>query len=163
AAARITAMAEEYHERTKGFAGQITKKLPFYLYSQAEDYYAAGGMKGSAGVFDPRTQKLMAIGDPRLGDERWRIVQHEGFHQFAMAVIRGDLPIWVNEGMAEYFGESIFTGDGYVTGIVPPSRGARIKKWIAEGNALSIQEMMKLRHETWNAQLSLVNYDQAWS
>lgn len=26
---RITVMAEVYHQRTKGFAGQITRKLPF--------------------------------------------------------------------------------------------------------------------------------------
>lgn len=161
AAARITSMAEEYYDRTRGFAGQITRRLPFYLYGSAEDYYAAGGMKGTGGVFDGR--KLMAIGDPRLGDERWRIIQHEGFHQFAVAVIGGDLPIWVNEGLAEYFGESIFTGDGYVTGVVPPQRLARLKRWIDEGNTLSIQAMMKLRHETWNVRLSLVDYDQAWS
>jgi hypothetical protein len=114
-------------------------------------------------IMNEREQKLMAIGDPRLGSEIWHVVQHEGFHQFACAVIGGDLPIWVNEGLAEYFGESIWTGDGYVTGVVPPPRLARIQNWIKGGKTASIKGMMELPHEAWNANLSLVNYDQAWS
>lgn len=158
---RITAMAEEYHARTRGFAGAITGKLPFYLFSKPEDYYAAGGLQGSAGVFNGK--QLMAIFNERMGDDVWRVVQHEGFHQFIFAVIGGDIPIWVNEGLAEYFGESVYTGDGYVMGVVPPERLARIQHWIKRGNTISIADMMSMAHETWNAQLSLVNYDQAWS
>src|SRR3954451_20416958 len=48
---RMTRMAEEYHERTKEFSGVIRNKFPFYLFTRPEDYYAAGGMAGSAGVF----------------------------------------------------------------------------------------------------------------
>jgi hypothetical protein len=43
-------------------------------------------------------------------------------------VIGGELPIWVNEGMAEYFGEGIFTGDGFITGVIPPKRLRMIKE-----------------------------------
>ena len=46
AAVRMTAIVTEYRRRTKGFAGKITKKLPFYLYRNAWDYYAAGGRVG---------------------------------------------------------------------------------------------------------------------
>ena len=158
---RITAMAEEYHSRTRGFAGTITKRLPFYLYSKPEDYHAAGGVQGSAGVFNG--EKLMAIFSKQMGSDVWRVVQHEGFHQFVSAVIGGEIPIWVNEGMAEYFGESVFTGDGYITGVVPPQRLARIKLWIREGHTVSISHMMNMAHETWNARLTIVDYDQAWS
>lgn len=161
AEARITAMAEEYYERTKHFAGRITRKFPFYLYSDPADYYRAGGLQGSAGVFNG--EKLMAIGNPKLGLDVWHVIQHEGFHQFVHAVIGGDIPIWVNEGLAEYFGEGVFTGDGYVLGIVPPGRAARIKQYIQNGATISIKEMMKMKHEVWNGQMSLVNYDQAWS
>lgn len=158
---RITVMAEEYHQRTKGFAGQITKKLPFYLFKDPSDYYAAGGLQGSAGVFNG--EKLMAIGNADLGLDVWHVIQHEGFHQFVHAVIGGAIPIWVNEGLAEYFGEGVYTGDGYVLGVVPQQRLARIKAWIQSGKTISIKGMMKMQHETWNAQMSLVNYDQAWS
>jgi hypothetical protein len=161
AESRITAMAEEYYERTKHFAGKITRKFPFYLYSNPADYYKAGGLPGSAGVFNG--EKLMAIGNAQLGLDVWHVIQHEGFHQFAHAVIGGDIPIWMHEGLAEYFGEGVFTGDGYVLGIVPPARAARIKQYIQGGQTISIKDMMKMKHEVWNGQMSPVNYDQAWS
>ncbi|MBI5863201.1 MAG: DUF1570 domain-containing protein [Planctomycetes bacterium] len=158
---RVCSMAEEYHARTQGFAGQIAKKLPFYLFSEPKDYYAAGGLPGSAGVFNG--EKLMAIGNADLGLDVWHVVQHEGFHQFLHAVVGGDIPIWMNEGLAEYFGEGVFTGDGYVMGIIPAQRAARVKAMIQQGRSLSIQQMMQVQHEAWNNHMSIENYDQAWS
>lgn len=158
---RVTTMAEEYASRTKGFAGTIDRKLPFYLFKRMDDYIAAGGMPGTAGVFTG--DKLMAIAGEQTTDETWHVVQHEGFHQFLRAVIGGDIPIWVNEGLAEYFGHAIWTGDGYVLGNVPSDRLARIKLWMSRGHTISIEQMMKMPHALWNAQMSIVNYDQAWS
>jgi Protein of unknown function (DUF1570) len=158
---RVTRMAEEYYERTKGFAGRITQRLPFYLFSNPADYHAAGGMPGSAGIFNGK--QLMAIAGEILGDETWHVVQHEGFHQFIHAVIGGDIPIWVNEGLAEYFGEALFTGDEYIVGVVSPQRLARIKTWIAADNSAQIRAMMQTEHATWNNKLSIENYDRAWS
>lgn len=158
---RITQMAEEYHARTKGFAGEIEARLPFYMFDKASDYVAAGGMPGSAGVF--MGDRLMAIAGKDAGGQTWHIVQHEGFHQFVKAVIKGEIPIWANEGLAEYFGESLWTGDDFVTGIIPPERLARLRKRMAEGALKPLESMMLLPHEVWNAQLSLENYDQAWS
>jgi hypothetical protein len=158
---RIERMAEAYHARTRGFAGQVRERMPFHFFQRPEDYYQAGGMPGSAGMFDGR--RLMMIAGENPGRETWRVMQHEGFHQFVHAVIGGEFPIWVNEGMAEYFAEAEFTGDGYVMAMIPPERLRRIQKWIKEGHAISIREMMNMPHALWNAQMSLINYDQAWS
>ncbi|HMO25788.1 MAG TPA: hypothetical protein PKB10_05915, partial [Tepidisphaeraceae bacterium] len=126
AAVRMTKMAEEYADRTRDFAGAIRQKFDFYLFRDKEAYYAAGGPRGSAGVFDG--QSLKAIAGEQLTDQTWHAVQHEGFHQFAHYVIGNDnMPIWVNEGLAEYFGEAIFTGDGFVSGVMPGWRVRRIK------------------------------------
>ena len=64
----------------------------------------------------------------KMDARTWHTVQHEGFHQFAHVVIRGDLPIWVNEGLAEYFGEAVFTGDGFVSGVIPPTAMTGIRR-----------------------------------
>ncbi len=159
---RMTRMAEAYHERTKDFAGSIHQRLPFYLFAHEQDYLDAGGLKDSAGIFDRSSQLLMAfVGDNPA--ETWHVVQHEGFHQFAAAVIGGDIPVWANEGLAEYFGEGIFTGDGFVTGIVPDWRLRRIKRELAADKFRSVNQMMNLSHATWNDKLTVANYDQAWS
>ncbi len=165
AAVRMTRMAEEYHQRTKDFSGQITQKFPFYLYRSAADYYAAGGLPGSAGVFggSKTNPRLMAIAGQKTTLSTWHTVQHEGFHQFAQAVIGGTMPPWMDEGLAEYFGESLFTGDGFVTGLVPPWRLARLQKLLTAGKLKSIQQIMLITPDQWRSEMSIANYDQAWS
>jgi hypothetical protein len=158
---RMTRMAEEYHARTADFAGQITERLPFYLYATAEEYHAAGGPEGTAGFFDGRV--LRAVAGRTVTLSTWHVVQHEGFHQFAAAVIGGELPIWVNEGLAEYFGEAVFTGDSFVDGVIPAWRLVRLRKELDDGSFKSVNQMMALSHAEWNAEMNVVNYDQAWS
>jgi hypothetical protein len=162
---RMTRMAEEYHRRTQGFSGEIRERLPFYLFKTQEEYYEAGGLPGSAGVFivDSRGARLMAIAGSDSNGFTWHTVQHEGFHQFAHAVIRGELPTWVNEGIAEYFGESIFTGDAFVTGVIPPFRLKRVQSEIQTNRFKSVKDMMLMSHSQWNSELRFENYDQAWS
>lgn len=163
AVARITRMGEEYYQRTRAFAGRITEKFDFYLVSSPRDYYALGGMQGSAGMYDPNTKRLMAVTGRRATPQTWATIQHEGFHQFAHNVIGGEIPIWVNEGLAEYFGEAIFTGDDYVSGVIPPQRLARLKAAIRSDALRPLSEMLALTHAAWNVEMSLANYDQAWS
>ena len=165
ASIRMTRMFEEYKNRTAGFSGAITEKFPFYLFSRAEDYYAAGGPKKSAGVFivDPQGARLMAIASPDQAHWIWHTVQHEGFHQFAHTVIRGQLPIWLDEGLAEYFGEAIFTGDNFVTGVVPPERLARLREEFAKRALKPMRSMLLTSSAEWRAEMCVENYDQAWS
>lgn len=162
---RMSRMAEEYHARTQGFSGEIRDRLPFYLFRSSQEYYNSGGLPGTAGVFivDGNGARLMAIAGADTNGSTWHTVQHEGFHQFAHAVIRGELPPWVNEGIAEYFGESLFTGDGFVTGIIPPFRLKRVKAEIQSGHLKSLKDMMLLSHQQWNSEMQIENYDQAWS
>lgn len=158
---RLTHMAREYARRTSEFGGATPARLPFYVFRHERDYRAAGGKPGTAGVFTG--QKLMAWAGDRITPETWRVVQHEGFHQFITSVVSAELPIWVHEGLAEYFGEALFTGDGYVCGIVPPERLVRLQQWLAGDEMSSIRQMMRLSHASWNEQMSVSNYDQAWS
>ncbi|HEV7298611.1 MAG TPA: DUF1570 domain-containing protein [Tepidisphaeraceae bacterium] len=158
---RLTRMGEEYASRTAGFAGAIRTKFPVYLFRDATDYYTAGGVAGSAGMFDG--QRLLVIAGDDVSAATWHTMQHEGFHQFAHAVIGGNLPTWADEGLAEYFGEGIWTGDGFVTGIVPPWRLERIRRSIAAEEFKSITDVMALTLAEWNGNLSIQNYDQAWS
>jgi hypothetical protein len=165
AAIRMTKMAEEYHQRTADFAGQIREKLPFYLYKSPADYYRAGGLQGSAGVFMAIGSggKLMALAGRKGSTQTWHTVQHEGFHQFVHQVMGGDFPVWLNEGLAEYFGESIFTGDGFVTGVIPPWRLSRLKGELTDHQLRSFGDIMHLTGQEWADQLNIKNYDQAWS
>jgi len=164
ASLRLAKMAQEYAARTDGFSGAIRTKFPVYLFKHASDYYTAGGMPESAGMFDG--QQLLVVAGPDITINTWHTMQHEGFHQFAHAVIGGDIPTWANEGLAEYFGEGIWTGDGFVTGVVPPWRLKRLQDTMSrdgEEGFRSIDEAMRITLGQWNGNLSIQNYDQAWS
>jgi hypothetical protein len=161
AAARLTAMAEEYRQRTSGFSGRIRRRLPFYLFGSRAAYEAAGGRPGSAGQYDGKD--LKALASPQDAQYMWRAIQHEAFHQFAREVIRGRPPIWVQEGLAEYFGGGLWTGDNFVTGLAPPERARRVKAMIAEGRLLPMGQMLSMTGRQWLASMSGRNYDQAWS
>jgi len=161
AAFRITKNAEEYARRCSAFTGTIPQKLPFFLFRNERDYIAAGGPPGSAGVYTHDT--LMAISGRAVGDEVWHVIQHEGFHQFVDAVITGEIPIWANEGMAEYFGEALLTGTSVVAGLIPQHRLQRIRAGLRDNGFRPAQDMLNLSHAQWNAEMDARNYDQAWS
>lgn len=157
---RMTKMAEEYQRRTRDFSAGMAGKLPFYLYRNEEDYLAAGGRPGTAGMFTG--DKLMAVAGEQWTAVTWHVVQHEGFHQYARLRI-GGLPIWVEEGLADYFGEALFTGDGYVAGVIPKWRLERVQQMIRGNRFRPLEDVMRYTPEDWNRDIKLDNYDQAWS
>jgi len=162
---RMTRIFEEYQRRTAGFSGQVNGKFPFYLFKNPDDYYASGAIPESAGVFirDQYGSRLMAIAGEHADNETWHIIQHEGFHQFAANVIRGELPIWVNEGLAEYFGEARWTGDSFVTGLIPPQRLAEVNVAILRKTFKPFDKMMMMTADEWGSHLDYANYTQAWA
>jgi hypothetical protein len=167
---RMDAMAEEYHKRTCGFAGSITQKLPFYLFKNEDDYLKAGGPADTAGVFKcqtlggklvPGSGKLLAVAGTKTSDDTWHVVQHEGFHQFVAYVIKGNIPIWADEGLAEYFGEAVFTGDSFISGTLPPER---IKDVQDELPAMKdLKDLIQMTDDDWLKNMKTANYDQVWS
>ena len=161
AAVRMTAMADEYARRIRGFGAKVTRRLPFYLFSRKEDYHKAGGPENSWGIY--QGTKLMATAAKGNNNRTWYMIQHEGFHQFLDAAMRSKIPPWLNEGLAEYFAHGLWTGDGFVMGAVPTFRCLRIKAQIKFGRMLDLGEMLKMDSDTWNEAMSARNYDQAWS
>jgi hypothetical protein len=163
---RSDLMVREYSQRTRGFAGRLTRRLPLYLFSNPKDYAAAGALPGSVGTFQAAPNgdgKLLVLVGARPTEQTWRTLQHEGFHQFVHAVIGGDVPVWVNEGLAEYFAEGVFTGDDYVTGVVHPGRLRELKRLLEERKVRPLAQIMTTGLDEWNSSLSAVNYTQAWS
>ncbi|MDP7287202.1 MAG: DUF1570 domain-containing protein [Phycisphaerae bacterium] len=160
AVVRITAMAEEYFNRTRSFAGRINTRFPLYLYKNRKEYNKHPGViSGSAGMYNGRS--LIATA-PRPGGS-WRVVQHEGFHQFAHKVIKGHLPVWLNEGLAEYFGRGVWTGDKLVVGLISKGSLGRVQGAIKGDSLMPLGKMLEMSQKDWNSKLSSRNYLQAWS
>lgn len=159
---RLNAMTRHYVERTAGLSVQSdSRRLPLYLYSQERDYVKAGGQKGSAGFFDG--EQLLAVVGRQADGRAWHVIQHEAFHQFLYAKLGDQLPIWLNEGLAEYFGEGIYTGDDFLTGMIPAYRVKRLRESFQRERAPVLGHLLSLSHEQWNEHLNKSNYDYAWS
>jgi hypothetical protein len=79
-------------------------------------------------------------------------------------VIKGEIPVWANEGLAEYFGEAVFTGDGFVSGTLPPRRIRQVQKELEKMKDL--QDLIQMNSAQWSAEMETsahLNYDQVWS
>lgn len=157
AALRLTCLAREYQRRTGAGGGLARRPAKIYIFGHAADYLAAGGHRGSTGMFTG--DKLLVIA---RGERTWGICQHEAFHQFAALAVGWRLPVWVNEGLAEYFSEGVWTGDGLVTGILPPSRVRRVQRRIAKHDWMDPEVFVNLTARQWAEKIDIRNYDQAW-
>jgi len=77
-------------------------------------------------------------------------------------VTRRLLP-WVDEGLAEYFGEAVWTGDAFVVGVIPRRRLEEVRQLIRARGLLPFERMLEMTRTQWNADLSGRNYAQAWA
>ena len=167
AAARITRMFEEFTRRSKKF-GRPQKRLPFYLFNSLATYHVAGGQEGSIGCFSPKLG-LMAVSAGRPSAALWATMQHEAFHQFCYTVITPSMPTWANEGLAEYFERAIWTGDGYVPGIIPEKDLRDVRSYMNAKQLLLIDKLVRLTRKQWDEQIADEpeaahrNYIQSWS
>src|SRR5437763_16402672 len=103
--------------------------LEVYLFqSRGDDISFPGNrIQSSGGVFMPAKHTLAAFLEGQGHDGLRRTLQHEAFHQFAFSAISPDLPIWLNEGLAQLFEEALWTGNGFMLGQVPPRRIRQMK------------------------------------
>lgn len=159
---RLEAMAQEYQRRTAELSGRADdRRLPFYLYRDIGKYHQAGGDAGTAGFFDG--ERLLAYIGERADSGAWSTIQHEAFHQFLAAKLGHELPIWLNEGLAEYFAEARFTGDAFISGLTPPWRVKRVQERIRSGSLPLIADLVMIPHDQWNEAKQIGFYDMAWS
>jgi hypothetical protein len=98
-----------------------------------------------------------------------RTLQHEAFHQFAHNAISPDLPIWLNEGMAQVFEEGLWTGEKFMLGQVPPRRLRQLKSDIEGDRLVEFRKFLTITPDEWSKTLAVdanrgaTQYNQAWA
>lgn len=174
-ARHLDRMYEEYSRRLSSLPQRAPVKLNIYLFQSRRDYELTlrsrfgVNASGTGGLFFVTgSNHGLAIWTEGLSERRIKhVLQHEGFHQFAWSRFGEDLPNWVNEGLAEFFGLAVLVNDKLVIGQSQQRTLDRIKDSIELGEYLPFQDMIDMSSEQW---LSKVNagesgqiYDQAWS
>jgi hypothetical protein len=83
--------------------------------SYCKDLYGST-MTNSAGLYAHVLRQLLIQNLPET-EQMMKTVRHEGLHQY-MGGILTEIPIWFNEGMAEYYESAEYKGGRWQTGVV---------------------------------------------
>ena len=169
---RLDEMYDEYARRLSGFGAGVDnghERSEVHLFARKNDFmkFTRSTHPNSTGVFVPGPNLLAAYLDDRAALRR--TLQHEGFHQFAHNAISPHLPPWLNEGMAVYFEEGLWTGKSFLLGQVSPDRLKRLQADIKAERLIPFREMLAMTQADWNAgaakdpERSTTQYNQSWA
>jgi len=169
---RMDAMYEQYAQRLAVFKGAAAlPRLEVYLFRHQRDYMRFTGwrLKNSGGVFLPSRGLLAAFLEGQGRDQLRRTLQHEAFHQFAFNAISPDLPIWLNEGLAQFFEEGLWNGDGFLLGEMPPRRIRQLQADLKAGRLVAFRKLLLMSGSEWagrlgaNHSVGATQYNQSWA
>jgi hypothetical protein len=170
-ARRMDAMYDEYGRRLVEFLPREQTRFDVYLFKRQADYTAFVGphATNTGGVFLSGRGALAAFLEHQGRNALRRTLQHEAFHQFAYTAITTNMPVWLNEGMAQLFEEGLWTGKGFVLGEVPPRRVRQLEADMAAHRLTPFRDFMALDLEKWSTTLArdkeagATQYNQAWA
>jgi hypothetical protein len=166
---------DEYAKRLSSLE-QRAPEIPYVMmFAKEQDYldvlrnrYGVNGT-GSGGMFfiTPAGAALAFFTESLPRSRVFHVIQHEGFHQYAHSKFVGQLPPWLNEGLAEYFGEAIVIDGRLVVGQASIGPVETIKKAIDEGRTIDFLRLLTMTGDEWNANVrggnAAIQYMQSWS
>jgi hypothetical protein len=166
---------EEFAARLWSLPPRAPAPMNVLLFAREEDYLGTLRMRfgieadGTGGMFFARPEgRALAIWVGDLGQRRLEhALQHEAFHQYANSRFGTDLPPWVEEGLAEIFGQAIIRGTGSFVGRAGERAVDCVQSCIREGTAVPFAEMLAMTPAAWSEAARGEDasrlYDQAWS
>jgi hypothetical protein len=92
----------------------------------------------------------------------WRVLAHEGFHQFIGYELGQQIPTWLNEGMAQYFETSFSTGSRFNVGQVSQNKLLCAQALIINKKAPPVAQLIQWDRATFYANAN-VAYPMSWA
>lgn len=112
----------------------------------------------TAGVYSPKLQQLL-IWNLSVREDMLRTIRHEGFHQY-FDMLAADAPVWLNEGLAEYFEVSRFKVGKPSAGVVRPRHVRTLALVRSRG---SIEDFFKITPRNFYGPKASLNYSKSWA
>jgi len=174
-AAHLDATFESYRTILGSLRQNLPASFDVLIFAKHDDYLATLRFEfginavGSGGMFfsTPAGTALAFFTENQPARRVRHVLQHEGFHQVAFALFGGNLSPWVNEGMAEFFGEAVLVDGAMVIGQTNPRVLDNIRQSIETNTYIPFRQMLNMDGGTWNAAVAggsaRVQYEQAWS
>jgi hypothetical protein len=167
---------DEYRKRFRSFRSRRDIDMPLYLFKERDEYVAFlkahnidGTNTGGMFFYQQNVAGLATWTRGRPLADTYEVLQHEGFHQFAFAYIGTELPIWVNEGLAQYFEDAILTKTRMHLGLARERRVAVVQQSLENGNAIDFDELLTMSNDQWRKNVVTdqrkadLQYNQSWS
>lgn len=177
-ARHMDAVYSEYAHRFRAFSAseRNAARMPLYLFRTQQQYLAFMQQKGvdatgTGGIFfiRPDARGLATWVEERPQWVTLETLQHEGFHQFAYAHIGVNIPTWVNEGLAEYFGDAILVDGKLRIGMASSRRIETLKEAVKNRRIIDFDLLMAMQPGQWHMNLvrnpdrGRLQYDQSWA
>ncbi len=168
----------EYQRRfaNSGMRPRNNDPMPLYLFRtqfEYQNFLAEFGISGAntGGMFFVQSdvQGLATYVQGKTLTQVFAILQHEGFHQFAYRYFGPDLPIWVNEGLAQYFEDGVLVDQRLHLNSSNAARVASVKAALHGGYCIDFDRIVQINPNDWGRTLNSspetasLLYDQSWS
>jgi hypothetical protein len=175
---RMDVIFHHYRQRFNKFERRSRQTADLYLLRTRRQYVKFMGEYGvnaqnSGGMFfklpNHGVHGLATWVQSRQQQRLVTVLQHEGFHQFAFHFIGQHIPIWVNEGLAQYFEDARIQGREMELGRVSKKRVRHLEQAYRQEKLLGLSKVLGLSMRQWNRILSASPrssqrlYAQAWS
>jgi hypothetical protein len=92
----------------------------------------------------------------------WRVLAHEGFHQFIGYELGQQIPMWLNEGMAQYFETAFIIGSQFHVGQVSRNKLLYAQALIVNKQAPPLSQLIQWDRATFYANAN-VAYPMSWA
>jgi len=171
-AVRLEAMHHEYRRAMKKYYRSSGEKFKVFLFADREPFMAAGGHPTMPGISIeshawPGPRLMMICRGEHLQVPDIHLLRHEVWHHFRAANMPGRFPVWLEEGMAEFLGYGIWTGDGVIYGTIRPEAFHSLMQYVQARQIVSLAELMDMTNQTWlrraGTNVGWRGYMQSWS
>ena len=151
--------------------GVAVPRLELRVLKTEEKYLEVAGKdaKNTQGQHSEARSWLVAWGPPDNLDQLFETFRHEGTHQFVAQFIGAQTPIWLNEGLAEFFKNAQFRDGKLVIGQAPVMVVNSLKRAVAEKKLIPVDKMLTMKVDDWNLAVKMekpeafIQYEEAWA
>ncbi len=166
---------EELFSRLWSLPPRAPAPMNVLLFAREEDYlntlrvrFGIDAAETGGMFFANSSGRGLAIWTGDLGQRRLEhALQHEAFHQYASSRFGSDLPPWVDEGLAEIFGQAVIRGTGSFIGRAGARAVESVKSAVRAGTSMPFADIMAMTAAQWSEAArgdgAIRIYDQAWS
>ena len=184
---RLERMYDEYSVLMGRAFNPTEDKAKVFVFSDRASFVAAGGHPVMPGIskivitnMSEEARRQSSDPDLRVGSRLMLIapgqsvdisldhlLRHEGWHHFASMNVTLQMPTWLDEGMGDFLGHSVWTGDGIIHGVIRPEAYASFIGYVEQNRLLTLRRLLAITNDEWLAQAGTDDgwrgYMQSWS